>query len=100
MLDGERGRGGGHRHGVGKPGKSEFPRRWSDPAVIGHVLDVARFPDEVTWQSRRGRWRVHGWRDDVDVVVIVDRNGDIRTSFPRPGGRGVVVNPVEGGDQA
>jgi hypothetical protein len=45
ILDGEPGGGGGHRHGVGKPGKTEFPASWDDKKIMGHVLDVVRRPD-------------------------------------------------------
>lgn len=44
ILDGDRW-GGGHRHGTGRPGKTEFLAGWDDKKVIGLVLDVARFPD-------------------------------------------------------
>jgi hypothetical protein len=33
ILDGDR-QGGGHRHGTGQPGKSEFPPDWSDDKII------------------------------------------------------------------
>ena len=33
ILDGEPG-GGGHRHGIGKPGKTEFPASWDDKKII------------------------------------------------------------------
>ena len=46
ILDGDRW-GGGHRHGTGRPGKTEFPSGWDDDKIIGHVLDVARNPGDM-----------------------------------------------------
>ena len=45
ILDGEPGGGGGHRHGAGMPGKTEFPASWDDKKIIDTVVDVARRPD-------------------------------------------------------
>jgi len=44
ILDGDADGSGGHRHGVGKAGKTEFPASWDDEKVMGHVLDVVRRP--------------------------------------------------------
>ena len=41
ILDGDRW-GGGHRHGTGRPGKTEFPSGWDDEKILGHVLAVAQ----------------------------------------------------------
>jgi hypothetical protein len=54
--------GGGHRHGVGKPGKTEFPASWDDKKIIDALLDVARRPDQPPGQQERNdRW-VHAGR--------------------------------------
>ena len=53
ILDGDRW-GGGHRHGTGRPGKTEFPVGWDDQKIIGHVLGVARAPDDLpVFQANR-----------------------------------------------
>jgi hypothetical protein len=36
--------GGGHRHGIGSPGKSEFPFDWSDDKIIEEVESVVNDP--------------------------------------------------------
>ncbi len=93
-LDGDQW-GGGHRHGTGHPGKTEFPERWSDEACQAHVADVASTPDETpVWQPNH-RWLVHGVRDGVEVMVVVNHDGRIWTAWPEPGGPGVVRNPEE-----
>src|SRR5207244_4124986 len=39
ILDGDANGGGGHRHGTGIPGKTEFPASWDDKKVIDTVVD-------------------------------------------------------------
>ena len=93
ILDGDA-TGGGHRHGTGKPGKTEFPVDWDDRKVTDTLLDVARQPDRVPGhQEWNGRWVARGTRDDVEVVVVVARDGRIWSGWPLPGGAGVVKNP-------
>jgi hypothetical protein len=95
ILDGDAD-GGGHRHGTGRPGKTEFPASWDDTKIIDAGLDVARRPDRPpVQQDWNGRWVARGVRDDVDVVVVIAVDGRIWSSWPLPGGPGVVKNPKE-----
>jgi Bacterial EndoU nuclease len=95
ILDGDK-TGGGHRPGTGKPGKTEFPASWDDKKIIDAVVDVAQRPDlPPKHQERNDRWVVRGTRDDVRIVVIVEPDGPIWTSWPPPGSPGVVKNPKE-----
>ena len=98
ILDGDAdGGGGGHRHGVGKPGKTEFPANWDDEKVIATVLDVARKPDKPpTHQDWNDTWLCAGTRDNVEVTAVIERSGDILTGWPEEGGPGVVRNPRKG----
>jgi hypothetical protein len=98
ILDGDAdGGGGGHRHGVGKPGKTEFPANWDDEKVIATVLDVARKPDKPpTHQDWNDTWLCAGTRDNVEVTAVTERSGDILTGWPEEGGPGVVRNPRKG----
>jgi hypothetical protein len=43
ILDGDA-NGGGHRHGTGSPGKTEFPAAWDDNRVIAEIESVANDP--------------------------------------------------------
>lgn len=96
ILDGEPG-GGGHRHGVGSPGKTEFPASLDDKKIIGHILDVARRPDSLpVHQHWNDRWLCGGIRDGVEVSVVVLRSGEVWTAWPEEGGPGVVRNPQKG----
>jgi Bacterial EndoU nuclease len=93
VLDGSPGSdGGGHRHGTGRPAKTEFPKDWSDDVIVSVVEDVGRRPDHVEWQPN-GRWRVSGDHDGVRVSAVVLPDGRIWTAWPEPGGKGVVQNP-------
>ncbi|GAA2978469.1 EndoU domain-containing protein [Actinokineospora diospyrosa] len=105
ILDGDSdGVGGGHAPGTGIPGKSEFPERWdsSDPAdpglddvVRAHVEDIARNPDHPPYQQDNGRWVARGTRDGVEIEVIIDPDGSIRTAYPISG-NGVTRNDANG----
>ena len=94
ILDGDRW-GGGHRHGTGRPGKTEFPSGWDDEKIIGHVLGVARAPDDPAVFQANRRWRAHGQRDEVGITVIIQPDGRIWSAWPDAGSPGVVKNPRE-----
>jgi Bacterial EndoU nuclease len=94
ILDGDRW-GGGHRHGTGRPEKTEFPSSWDDEKIIGHILDVARDPDSSPVFQANRRWRVHGQRDNVGITVIVEPDGRIWSAWPDADSPGVVKNPRE-----
>lgn len=73
--------GGGHRHGVGRPGKTEFPADWDDDKIIENVLSVSREPDRrPVRQNWNDRWRVQGSRDGVEIVAIVAGEGLVWTA--------------------
>ncbi len=91
--DGPGTKGGGHRHGTGRPRKTEFTKDWSDDKIVSMVQDIARNPDVALWLESTSRWRVKGDRDGVRVNAIVLPDGKIWTSWPDPGGRGVIQNP-------
>jgi hypothetical protein len=82
ILDGDA-TGGGHRHGTGNPGKSEFPPDWSDDKIIEEVESIANDPSASRTVQPNGRTRVEGTREGVDIRVIVDPDGvSIRTAHP------------------
>jgi Bacterial EndoU nuclease len=94
ILDGDD-TSGGHRHGTGKPGKTEFPASWSDAKVNGLLEDVARRPDETPIHQDNGRWFTTGKREEVEIVAIVKPDAQVWSGWPLPGGPGVVQNPKE-----
>jgi len=94
ILDGDA-YGGGHRHGTGRPGKTEFPASWSDEKIISVLLDVASRPDQPPeHQVRKDRWLAQGTREDVVVVALVAGDGRLWSGWPKSG-PGVVRNPRE-----
>ncbi len=94
LLDGDPGGGGGHRHGIGKPGKTEFPASWDDKKIMGNALDVARRPDSPpVHQHWNDRWVCSGIRDSIEVSVIVLHSGEVWTAWPDEGSPGIKRNP-------
>ena len=76
ILEGDADGSGGHRHGIGNPGKTEFPVSWNDEKIIDALLDVACQPDHPPRrQEWNDRWVARGTRDDVEVVVLIARDG-------------------------
>ena len=98
ILDGDQ-HGGGHRHGTGRPDKTEFPAQWSDDEAIDAVVAVARDPGRregrQTWHDR---WRVSGDHHGVKIFAIVESGGRIWTAWPDENSPGVVKNPAEDRD--
>jgi hypothetical protein len=96
ILDGDGTNSGGHRHGVGNPGKTEFPASWDDKKIMDNILDVAQRPDQPPiHQNWNDRWLVRGRRDGVEIAVVIASDGLIWSGWPRPGGPGVITNPQE-----
>jgi hypothetical protein len=95
ILDGDRW-GGGHRHGTGRPDKTEFPAHWDDERIIDRITDVARFPDVQPVLQANQRWRARGERDGVAITAIVHPDGRIWAAWPEEGSPGVIRNPRKG----
>ncbi|MCU1673448.1 MAG: Bacterial EndoU nuclease [Frankiales bacterium] len=92
ILDGEGPKkGGGHRPGLGKPGKTEFPAGWSDDDIISCVMQTAMRPERV--EVTRGQFAAFADYDGATVKVVISVDGDVITAYPLPGGRGIVQNP-------
>ena len=87
--------GGGHRHGTGRPGKTEFPAEWSDDRITDAILSVARNPDQAPkHQNWNDRWRVSGQHDGVRIVAVVASDGNVWTAWPDRRSPGVTTNPA------
>jgi hypothetical protein len=80
ILDGDQ-TGGGHRHGTGKPGKSEFPADWSDDKIISEIEDVANDPSIPAEQQGDRSVKV-GTRDGIKIRTVADSDGEIVTGYP------------------
>jgi filamentous hemagglutinin len=84
ILDGDGPTSGGHRYGTGTPGKSEFPKSWSDQKIRNIISDIATDP-AVEWSKPDSRGYVSGTarREGVDIKVVYDtKNNRIVTGYP------------------
>ncbi|MGI8307743.1 EndoU domain-containing protein [Saccharopolyspora hattusasensis] len=95
ILDGDGLGGGGHVAGTGLPNKMEFPEIWDDDQITNSIEDVAKNPDRPPELQENGRWRVEGTRGGVDIRVVVDKSGRVRTAHP-VGGERVIRNDEHG----
>jgi hypothetical protein len=68
---------GGHRHGMERGYKSEFPASWSDEKILGEISDIATSP-KTEWSKpdRKGYVSGTGTRDGVEIKVIYDLGRD------------------------
>ena len=82
ILDGD-GINGGDRPGTGIPGKTEFPRGWSDAKIIREIESVANDPIARRITRPDGRIVAEARRDGVDIRVIIAADGhSIVTGHP------------------
>jgi hypothetical protein len=75
--------GGGHKAGVGKPCKSEFPKDWDDARIIREVSLIAA-NDNLNWIDQiDGRAIAEQDVDGTRVRVVIDRYAkSIVTAYP------------------
>lgn len=63
-------KGGGHKYGVGKPCKSEFPKDWDDERILDVTRKIAA-NDNLPWaRQNNGYYVVESYEDDVRVRVV------------------------------
>jgi RHS repeat-associated protein len=96
ILQGDSNGGGGHLW-PGKPGKTVFPKHWSEDKIMHEISDVATDPN-LKWTQQTGpagadftnagapvRYSVVGVRDGVKIRVIIEPVGEgIITGYPVP----------------
>ncbi len=82
ILEGDN-RGGGHRYGVGKPCKSEFPKDWNDAEIIRHVQSIAA-NDNIDWKKQgNGYYTGEQMVGAIRVRVVLNRDrSDVITAYP------------------
>lgn len=76
-------RGGGHKYGIGKPCKSEFPQDWDNEKIL-KTIRVMAANDNLTWKEQKNGYYVSEQiRDDVQVRVVLNRDKDsVVTAYP------------------
>ncbi|MGH8877447.1 MAG: EndoU domain-containing protein, partial [Stackebrandtia sp.] len=82
---------GGHLHGTGRPGKTEFPEGWEDEDVSEGLAAVADKPTS-TRLTDSGNWFAQGTHRGVEMTAVVRPDGSIEAGWPT-GGAGVKRNP-------
>ncbi|MGB0719108.1 MAG: EndoU domain-containing protein [Bdellovibrionales bacterium] len=75
--------GGGHKHGVGTPCKSEFPADWDDDKIIAVVKTIAA-NDNADWrQEANGYYVTEAMEGETQVRVVIDGEKQrVITSYP------------------
>lgn len=82
ILDGDE-RGGGHRHGTGRPCKSEFPKSWNDEEIIETIKSLAA-NDNIEWhQEDNGYYVTENMKDELKIRIVLGRaQQKIITAYP------------------
>ena len=63
-------KGGGHKYGVGKPCKSEFPQNWNDEKIINVTRNIAA-NDNLSWEQQGNGYHVaEDYVESVKVRVV------------------------------
>jgi len=75
--------GGGHKHGVGTPCKSEFPAYWDDEMILSTTKKIAA-NDNLRWRQEDNGYHVTEAKEDgVNVrVVLGPQRTRVITSYP------------------
>jgi hypothetical protein len=73
---------GGHRYGTGRPGKSEFPRSWSDKKILQEISDVAIDPRSRRTVERGGTIIAEGKRDGAEIRLVIGNENRIVSAYP------------------
>lgn len=89
ILDGDAGKpkSGGHRFGVGRETKTEFPESWSDEKIIGSVQKVLDAKDSTIVHAN-GRFVVESVIDRVLIRVVLGTKSEaafVLTAHPLDG---------------
>jgi hypothetical protein len=81
ILEGNGVDSGGHRAGTGTPGKSEFPKEWSDQKILETISDVATDPASSREAGKWGTTISTGVRDGIEIKTF-DNGSRINSGFP------------------
>lgn len=75
--------GGGHKYGMNKPCKSEFPKNWNDEDITSRVKNIAA-NDNTHWKKEsNGYYSSEEMVDGINIRVIIGRKQkNIITAYP------------------
>lgn len=75
--------GGGHKHGTGKPCKSEFPKNWNDKKIISTIQTLAANDNNQWKKEGNGYHTIEKTVEGIDIrVVIGKKKKNIITAYP------------------
>ncbi|MEK7285854.1 MAG: EndoU domain-containing protein [Nitrospirota bacterium] len=83
ILHGDR-TGGGHLW-PGRPGKTPFPKNWSEEKILHEISNIATDPQIHSVDAKMGRTTKEGVRDGVKIRVVMEsksRGGGVVTGYP------------------
>jgi len=75
--------GGGHKHGMNKPCKSEFPEDWPDEKIITAIKKIAT-DETIKWkQQDNGNFVANAREDDLKIrIVLKEDRSEVITAYP------------------
>ncbi len=75
--------GGGHKFGINKPCKSEFPKNWADEEIISSIKKIAA-NDNLQWkQQNNGYYITEAMDRNINIRVVIGSNKmKIITAYP------------------
>ena len=74
---------GGHKF-PGRPGKTPFPKDWTDQKIMNHISDIATDP-KIPWMpGKGGRVLAEGVRENLKIRVVISNKKGIVTGHPIP----------------
>ena len=82
ILYGDRS-GGGHKFGIGKPCKSEFPQEWDEQEIIQAVEHIAA-NDNIDWHKQKNGYFITNQKYEklqIRVVMSADKT-EVITAYP------------------
>jgi len=75
--------GGGHKYGVGKPCKSEFPQSWDDNKIIGTIKKIAA-NENTDWQKDGYYYVTETNVENLRIRVVLNKKtNQIITAYPK-----------------
>lgn len=75
--------GGGHKHGMNKPCKSEFPEDWTDEKIITAIKKIAT-DETINWkQQDNGNFVANTKEDSLKIRIVLNEDrSEIITAYP------------------
>ncbi|MDF9809708.1 MAG: hypothetical protein RR853_00785 [Aurantimicrobium sp.] len=83
---------GGHKYGMSRPGKTEFPVSWTEEHIVEAMNTVLQGPEVVTFSGKRIFLQKTVRGVHIELKLLVTKKGLTPVSCFPIGGEGVVRN--------